>query len=215
MEPRLSLTGNIAVTNAFLVDWYDKRLTGNPPLGAGQAVSVEVDFTTQGLPSNASYDISFTVDGHTKSSNTVSWGAGDGPSQDWWSYYLTVWVARPGTNQVSVTVDPAHSVPETSYADNTMSFSFTAGQAAVGSSLPYTVSQIRDAYGINSIPHIGTRAADGSGQTIALDEAGNEPTIMTDLDGFDEGMYLTTAAASQSLYGVGACHGSRRQDRYH
>ena len=62
---------------------------------------------------------------------------------------------------------------------------------AVGN-LSYTVAQIRDAYGLNSIPNFGSTPADGSGQTIALVEAGNDPSIITDLDGFDQAMSLTT-----------------------
>jgi autotransporter-associated beta strand protein len=57
--------------------------------------------------------------------------------------------------------------------------------------MSYTVAQIRAAYGINSIPDFGS-AADGSGQTIGVDEVGNDPNILTDLDGFDEAMGLTT-----------------------
>ena len=105
--------------------------------------------------------------------------------------YWGGFIATPGTNQVTVTVDPDHSVPETTYADNTMSFTFDAVSPAVGN-LSYTVAQMRAAYGLNSIPDFGSATADGSGQTIALDEAGNDPSIITDLDGFDEAMSLTT-----------------------
>ena len=40
---------------------------------------------------------------------------------------------------------------------------------------------------------------DGSGQTIALDEAGNDPSVLTDLDGFDLAMSLTTQS-TETLY---------------
>ena len=89
-------------------------------------------------------------------------------------------------------------MPETTYADNTMSFTFNAASPAVGS-LSYTVSQIRTAYGINSIPDFGSATADGSGQTIAIVDAYNDPTILTDLDGFDEAMNLSTNS-SPTLY---------------
>ena len=65
--------------------------------------------------------------------------------------------------------------------------------------LSYTVSQIRAAYGINSIPDFGSATADGSGQTIAIVDAFNDPSIITDLDGFDEAMNLTTNS-SPTLY---------------
>ncbi len=63
----------------------------------------------------------------------------------------------------------------------------------------YNVAQIRSAYGINSIPNFGTAAADGSGQTIAVVDAYNDPSILTDLDGFDKAMSLT-ATSTQTLY---------------
>jgi autotransporter-associated beta strand protein len=189
LEDRLALTGNIAITNALVVD------KNNNPLhvvNAGEWVYIQADFTTQGLPSNASYRVSFTVNGLTIYSSYITWGAGNSGTGYWDLYWGTV-LATPGTNQVTATVDPDHSVAETSYADNTTSFTFNAVAPQVpGSNLSYTVAQIRAAYGIDSIPKFGSATADGSGQTIALDEAGNEPSILTDLDGFDKAMTLTT-----------------------
>ncbi len=114
-----------------------------------------------------------------------------------WYIYWGYWTASPGTNDVTVTVDPDHSVAETTYADNTTTFTFTPQLALTPSG--YTVDQIRTTYGINSIPNFGTAAADGSGQTIAIVDAYNDPNIFTDLDGFDKAMTLTTGA-SQTLY---------------
>src|SRR5262249_300157 len=54
--------------------------------------------------------------------------------------------------------------------------------------------QIREAYGLGNIPDFGSAAADGSGQTIAFVEAGNDPSIITDLDGFDRAMSLSTGS---------------------
>lgn len=65
--------------------------------------------------------------------------------------------------------------------------------------MSYTVVQIRNAYGINSIPNFGTATADGTGQTIALVDAGNEPTILSDLDGFDQAMNLSSNS-SPTIY---------------
>jgi subtilase family serine protease len=65
--------------------------------------------------------------------------------------------------------------------------------------LSYTVAQIRSAYGINSIPNFGTATADGTGQTIAIIEDYNDPTVLTDLDAFDQAMSLTTTS-TQTLY---------------
>ena len=97
-----------------------------------------------------------------------------------------------------MTVDPDHSVAESSYTDNTIQFSFKASSSTVGR-LSYTVAQIRAAYGINDIPDFGNAPADGSGQTIALVDAYNDPSIIADLDGFDSAMSLTTNS-SQTIY---------------
>ncbi|MES1213837.1 MAG: fibronectin type III domain-containing protein, partial [Singulisphaera sp.] len=48
----------------------------------------------------------------------------------------------------------------------------------------YTPAQIRAAYGISSLS-FGSTAADGSGQTIAIIDAYNDPNIQSDLKAFD------------------------------
>jgi hypothetical protein len=63
----------------------------------------------------------------------------------------------------------------------------------------YTVPQIRGAYGINSIPNFGSAKADGTGQAIALVIPYNDPTIVSDLDDFDQAMSLTFGS-TESLY---------------
>ncbi|HEY2838140.1 MAG TPA: fibronectin type III domain-containing protein [Pirellulales bacterium] len=51
----------------------------------------------------------------------------------------------------------------------------------------YTPTQIRAAYGINAVS-FGSTAADGSGQTIAIIDAYNDPNIRSDLAAFDSAM---------------------------
>ena len=51
----------------------------------------------------------------------------------------------------------------------------------------YTPAQIRAAYGFNNLSFGGT-AADGSGQTIAIIDAYNDPNIASDLAAFDKAM---------------------------
>jgi hypothetical protein len=195
LEVRLTPTGNIAITNISVVDTSDNPLT---TVNFGEWVDIQADFTTQNLPSDASYRVAFTVNGLTLDSGYVTWGAGTSGTSDWYMYWGS-FLACPGTNQVTVDVDPDHSVPETTYADNIMSFTFTATAPDVGSSMSYTVAQVRSAYGINSIPDFGSAAPDGSGQTIAIVDAYNDPTILSDLDGFDEAMSLTTTS-TENLY---------------
>ena len=186
--------GNITVTNALVVDTSDNPLS---TVSAGEDVDIRVNFKTQNLPSDASFRIAYTVNGMTLDSGYVTYGAGN-PGTVGWYYYRGYFIATPGVNQVTVTVDPDQSVPETSYADNTISFSFTAALPAVNY-LTYSVSQIRAAYGIDSIPSFGAESPDGTGQTIGIVDAFNDPNIITDLDGFDESMNMTTNT-SPTLY---------------
>ncbi len=182
LEDRIALTGNIAITDAYVVDG-----SNNPPpvVNAGDWVWIHADWTTQNLPSNASYRIAFMVNGLMAYTGAVTAGAGDSTAT--WHFYWGSFLATPGTNQVTVTMDPDQSVAETSYTDNTTSVTFNAVSPAAGG-LSYTAAQIRAAYGINSIPNFGSSLADGSGQTIGIIEVGNDPNILTDLDGFDRAM---------------------------
>jgi subtilase family serine protease len=194
LEDRLAPAGNITITNAFVVDGSGQPLT---TIHVGEYVSIQADFTTQDLAGDASYAVGYTVNGLTQDSGALTWGAGSSGT----SSFEAVWgafCATPGINQVTVTVDPGHSVSETTYADNSMSFTFDAVSPAVGN-VSYTVAQLRAAYGLNSVPGFGAGGGDGSGQTIALVEAGNDPTVLTDLDGFDEAMSLTFNS-TQTLY---------------
>ncbi len=113
-----------------------------PSPNIGEWVYIEADFTTVNLPSNASYRVAFTVNGLTLDSGYVTWGAGISGTS-YWNLYWGTFIATPGTNQVTAIVDPDHSVPETSYNDNSLSFTFNAGAPAVSNSITYTVAQIR------------------------------------------------------------------------
>ena len=59
----------------------------------------------------------------------------------------------------------------------------------------YSPAQIRDYYGINSIPAFhassGNVLPDGTGQTIAIIDPGNDPNIISDLNSFDQGLSLS------------------------
>jgi hypothetical protein len=194
LETRLTLTGNIAITGAILLGGNGQPVS-DP--AAGQGVYVEAEFTTSNLPSGASYRVAYNFDGLTIDSGYISDGAGDSATASS-SYESAEFIPSPGTNQVTVTVDPDDSVAESSYTDNTISFTFTATSPAVGN-LSYSVSQIRAAYGINNIPNFGSVPADGTGQTIAIVDLCNDPNILGDLDGFDQAMQLTPTS-TESLY---------------
>jgi hypothetical protein len=184
---------NIAITDASVVDTNENPIT---TVTIGEDVYIRADFTTQNLPSGASYRVAYTVNGLTRDSSFFSYGAGlsTGTGNEYWGTFR----ATPGTNQVIVTVDPDHSVAESTYTDNTISFSFNA-VGPTSNDPSYTAAQIRAVYGLDSLPNFGTATADGSGQTIAIVDAGNDPTILSDLDDFDQAMSLTTTS-SQTYY---------------
>ncbi len=187
-------SANIAITGVWVSDSSGAPVTD---VSAGQWVYLAASFTTNGLPTGASYCVGFTLNGLTIDSDDVTWGAGASGTQSW----TDVWgrfIATPGINQVTAVVDPTHSVPLASYNDTTMSVTFQGALPAVGS-LTYTVAQIRNAYGLDSLANFGKTSADGTGQTIALDEAGNDPSILSDLDDFDQAMSLTTTSI-ESIY---------------
>ena len=62
----------------------------------------------------------------------------------------------------------------------------------------FTPEQIRTAYGIDAIS-FGATPADGTGQTIAIVDEGNDPAVLSDLDTFDQATYLTPAH-TETLY---------------
>jgi hypothetical protein len=190
LEDRITPTGTITITHLSVVDSQGNPLT---LVNVGQKVYIEADFTTQNVPSNASYQIADTVNGLTLKSSALTFGAGGSGKQSWHETVGTFY-ATPGTNQIAGTVDPSSGITV-----NTLNATFEAVLPAVGSSISYTAAQIRSAYGINSIPDFGTQAADGTGQTIAIVDADNDPTIFSDLDGFDQAMSLTTTS-TQTLY---------------
>jgi subtilase family serine protease len=193
-ENKSTESPNLAMINASVVDMSGNALD---PVDAGEAIYIQADFTAQELASNVSYIIAYTVNGLTLDSGTIKFGDGLATLTDG-TNIGGPFIAAAGPNQVSVTIDPNDTVKETTFNDNTFAFNFNAVLTAGGSS-SYLVQQIRAAYGINSIPNFGSATADGTGQTIAIVDAGNDPTILSDLDGFDEAMSFT-ANPTPTLY---------------
>jgi hypothetical protein len=105
--------GNITITSISLVNANDQPVAG---VWAGEQFYVQANFTTQGLPSYASYEISYTVNGLTKETGSLTWGAGSSGAGSWFAYWGP-WTAADGPNVVTVT---------TSYADNSKDFKFNA-----------------------------------------------------------------------------------------
>jgi hypothetical protein len=76
------------------------------------------------------------------------------------------------------------------WAGLSMNFQLTGvGCGSLGNGLGYTPAQIAAAYGFSSI-NVNSVAGDGSGQTIAIIDAFDDPTIASDLSTFDAAFNL-------------------------
>jgi hypothetical protein len=114
LEGRLAPAGTITLTNAFVVNANNQASTPD----IGEEVFIQADFTTQNLPSNASYRVSYTLDGVTLYTGYLNWGAGLSGTGNWNAVWGG-WFATAGTHNVNVTIDP------TTYGVTSQSFSFT------------------------------------------------------------------------------------------
>ena len=207
LEARLALTGNLAVLDAYVLDsnggfvyYTDGGIQFQNTANNGEEVGVALDFSTQDLPADASYRINCVFNGVSVNSEYINAGAGLSGINYWNFGEFGYFTATPGANQLIVTVDPDQSVAETTYSDNTLAGSFTASAPQVaGSTYIYSAAQIRAAYGVDSIPNFGSAPADGSGQTIAIVDAYNNPTALSDLDSFDQFMCASTTS-TETLY---------------
>jgi hypothetical protein len=118
------MTGNLWITGAQLVDASEQPIAS---LVVGEEVYVEAQWESSGLSASDQYTVEFSVDGVILDSSTIGGQAGDNLPFNW---YLGGWFATPGSHTVQVTVDPAHTVAESSYGDNTSSFNFAPVQPA-------------------------------------------------------------------------------------
>lgn len=120
LERRVLLTSpNLHITSAYLVDGQFTQITA-PVIG--EMVGIRVNYTTTDLPSNAQYEIRYSMDGIDLGPGVITNGAGFS-SSSWFRTY-TGWYAAPGNHNVVVTLDPTNTVSETNESDNSVSFSF-------------------------------------------------------------------------------------------
>ena len=122
LEERLPPAGNLKITDAFISDSSGKKLSP-PPVGA--LVYVTAKFDTSSLAANAQYAIKYTLDGVSKSTPLLNWGAGSASTSriaTWGN-----WLMKPGSHTVKVELDSTAKVAESSEADNVKTFSVTGG----------------------------------------------------------------------------------------
>jgi hypothetical protein len=191
LEPRLTPSGSVTLTNAFLVNAVGQALTAAPDIG--EEVFVQADFTTQGLPADASYQISYSVDGVTLLSDPLTFGAGDSTTESS-SIYLGGWFASPGPHNVAVTVTP------TTYGTTTQSFSFTpitAPDLPAKFLTPLGGTPFRT-WNISTYVDVDPRGgslADYTGGTITYDCHTGHDLALADFAAMDAGVPVYAAAA--------------------
>lgn len=122
LEERLPLAGNLKITDAFISDSSGNKLSP-PPVGA--LVYVTAKFDTSSLAANAQYAIKYTLDGVSKSTALLNWGAGSASKS--WTATWGDWLMKPGPHSVTVQLDSTAKVAESSEADNVKTFSVTGG----------------------------------------------------------------------------------------
>ena len=91
------------------------------------------------------------------------------------------------TNTATVSATNEPSIPSASATITITPTVHNVDLSAAAGSLAYTPSEIRTAYGLNSL------SLDGSGQTIAIVDAYDNPAIFQTLDAFDNQFGLTEA----------------------
>lgn len=190
LEMRLTPSGMIAITDVAVVDEQHQPLD---TVSAGQKVEIQVDLTARDVLAHTRYRINDTVNGMTRTTGDLSRNDAQAKRSSW-SLDSDAFIASPGVNQVTVALGPNRAVAETRGRGETRHLVFSGTMPAV-EPLSYSASQIRAAYGINQIRSFRGAPADGAGQTIAIVDEYNDPYILSDLNGFDKAMHVTTNAS--------------------
>ena len=194
MEDRTLLTANITLTGAHLIDSSDRPITA--PV-TGEEVFLEADWTTSGLSPSDQYLVSFTVDGVTLSSTTLTGQAGTGLSYDW---YLGGWYASPGSHDVNVVVDPTHAVTEADESNNSTSFTFSPVEPTTLPSkliepiggVPYQTWSVVNYIDVNPLP---SQILDYEGGSFTYDgHNGYDTSLGGDFAAMDAGVPIFAAA---------------------
>ena len=190
-----SRTGSFATGNGGTIQYKPNAMTGPnvwdtvsaPPTTL--SLQTPTDFAVYG-----GTPFSVTVTAKDASGNTVT--SFNGP--------VTLFIASP-PNVASQLLDASGHMPQVNAVNGVATFtglsmsyagsdykltavhrpSALSGTSTTPFSVAYQPSQIRSAYGVDSIGNFPNGPADGTGQTIAIVDAYNTPTITSDLTNFD------------------------------
>ncbi len=194
LEGRSLPAGNLWITGASLVNAADQPVSS---LVVGEEVFVEANWMSSGLSASDRYTVQFSVDGVSLDSTTIAGEAGNNLPFYW---YAEGWFATPGSHTVEVTVDPAHTVSESSYSDNSTSFTFSPVEPATLpqklavpiAGTPFQTWSIVNYVDVNPLPG---QANDYRGGHFTYDNHDGYDFMLPDFGRMDGGVPVFAAAA--------------------
>lgn len=194
LEGRELLAANIQITNVLVVDASNNVMTA--PV-VGQMVFLRAEWRTTDLTSANQYVVRFSIDGVPLDSGTVTGAPGTNLNYNW---YRGGWYASPGLHNVSVTIDGANVVAETTEADNTLATSFTPITPTDLPTkfiwpLPSLQSQDWTIVNYNDVNPNGTAYQDYRGGTYTYDGHNAFDITLTDFRDMDLGEPIYAAAS--------------------
>lgn len=194
LEGRALPAGNLWIIGASLVNATDQPVSS---LVVGEEVFVEAQWMSSGLSASDRYTVQFSVDGVSIDSTTITGVAGSNLPFYW---HAGGWFATTGSHTVEVTVDPAHTVSESSYSDNSTSFTFSAVEPAtlpqklatpIGGT-PFQTWSIVNYVDVNPLPG---QASDYRGGQFTYDNHDGYDLMLPDFGRMDGGVPVFAAAA--------------------
>ena len=137
------------------------------------------------------------MDGVTLDSSTIAGQSGDNLPFNW---YLGGWFATAGSHTVDVTVNPAQTVAETSYSDNSTSFTFAPVQPTTLpqklslpiAGVPFQSWSVVNYIDVNPLPGV---ANDYRGGSFVYDGHDGYDFVLPDFAHMDAGMPVMAAAS--------------------
>jgi len=111
LEERTLLAANLSLTRIELTNGAGNQISSP---AVGQEVIVRATFETFNISSSSEYEIAFVLDGQIALTQTLSLGAGQ--TSGTWQVTKRGWFATIGGHTMSVTLDAAGAVAESSEA---------------------------------------------------------------------------------------------------
>lgn len=145
--------GNLRLDNVVLVDGNNNPISN---VVTGQQVVVRAEWTMSGFSTQENYVVRFRLGGVDFDSSVLTTQSGTST----WNWYRYLWIAKPGVNSVTVTVDGASAIAESNEADNSQTFDVTP-TTPVGPSIKFVwpvSSKPTQAWKVNNYADIDPRS---------------------------------------------------------